>query len=210
MSSDYDLTAGRADGPDVALRHRRGGVGAGPPAHDVPPEEGWDVAARTVAELPRDRARRGRGIDSAAVARPVGGLPARRAGARAASPRTRPPTPVGWPSASACSCGPSRRRTAGRPRSSTPTRAAPASGCGSRAWARWPGLPSSTRASRIWARRWRNGSPAAPACWRPGRSAGGPEEEAGAWFREDVTRMDDQQHSLSALLAAVGLIERSR
>ncbi len=39
---------------------------------------------------------------------------------------------------------------------------------------------------------------------------GGPEEEAGAWFREDVTRMDDQQHSLSALLAAVGLIERSR
>ena len=40
--------------------------------------------------------------------------------------------------------------------------------------------------------------------------SGGPEEEAGAWFREDVTRMDDQQHSLSALLAAVGLIERSR
>jgi len=38
---------------------------------------------------------------------------------------------------------------------------------------------------------------------------GGPPEEAGAWFRNDVTRMDDQQHSLSALLAAAGLIERS-
>ena len=39
---------------------------------------------------------------------------------------------------------------------------------------------------------------------------GGPDEEAGAWFRYDTTRMDDQQHSLSALLAAAGLIERSR
>jgi len=39
---------------------------------------------------------------------------------------------------------------------------------------------------------------------------GGPVEEAGAWFRNDVTRMDDQQHSLSGLLAAAGLIERAR
>jgi hypothetical protein len=33
----------------------------------------------------------------------------------------------------------------------------------------------------------------------------GPDEEAGAWFREDVTRMDDQQHALSGLLAAASL-----
>ena len=40
--------------------------------------------------------------------------------------------------------------------------------------------------------------------------SGGPPEEAGAWFREDITRMDDQQHALTGLLGAVGLIERSR
>ena len=28
----------------------------------------------------------------------------------------------------------------------------------------------------------------------------------GAWFRDDLTRMDDQQHALSGLLAAAGLI----
>ena len=28
----------------------------------------------------------------------------------------------------------------------------------------------------------------------------------GAWFREDLTRMDDQQHALSGLLAAAGLV----
>ena len=38
----------------------------------------------------------------------------------------------------------------------------------------------------------------------------GPVQEVGAWFRDDVTRMDDQQHSLSALLAAAHLIERAR
>jgi len=37
----------------------------------------------------------------------------------------------------------------------------------------------------------------------------GPEKERGAWFRDDVTRMDDQQHALSALLASAGLVERS-
>ena len=40
--------------------------------------------------------------------------------------------------------------------------------------------------------------------------SGGPPEEAGAWFREDVTRMDDQQHALTGLLGAFGLLERSR
>ena len=30
----------------------------------------------------------------------------------------------------------------------------------------------------------------------------------GAWFRDDLTRMDDQQHALSGLLAAAGLIVR--
>ena len=39
---------------------------------------------------------------------------------------------------------------------------------------------------------------------------GGAPEEAGAWFREDVTRMDDQQHSLTGLLAAFGLLDRAR
>jgi hypothetical protein len=38
----------------------------------------------------------------------------------------------------------------------------------------------------------------------------GTPQEQGAWFRDDVTRMDDQQHVLSALLGAEGLIERSR
>jgi hypothetical protein len=38
---------------------------------------------------------------------------------------------------------------------------------------------------------------------------GGP-QEVGAWFRGDLTRMDDQQHALSALLGAVGLLTRSR
>ena len=36
-----------------------------------------------------------------------------------------------------------------------------------------PGSPRSTLASRTSARRWRSGSPAAPACWRPDRSAAG-------------------------------------
>jgi hypothetical protein len=38
---------------------------------------------------------------------------------------------------------------------------------------------------------------------------GGP-HEVGAWFRGDLTRMDDQQHALSALLGAVGALTRSR
>ncbi len=33
-----------------------------------------------------------------------------------------------------------------------------------------------------------------------------PERVEGAWFRDDVTRMDDQQHALSGLLAAAGLL----
>jgi hypothetical protein len=37
----------------------------------------------------------------------------------------------------------------------------------------------------------------------------GPSQERGAWFRDDITRMDDQQHALSALLASAGLLERS-
>ena len=60
------------------------------------------------------------------------------------------------------------------------------------------------------ARRWRTGSRAAPACWPNGRSAVDRWRRQGAWFREDVTRMDDQQHALTGLLGAVGLIERSR
>ena len=35
-------------------------------------------------------------------------------------------------------------------------------------------------------------------------------DEVGAWYREDLTRMDDQQHALSALLGAEGLLERAR
>jgi hypothetical protein len=31
-----------------------------------------------------------------------------------------------------------------------------------------------------------------------------PELVEGAWFRDDVTRMDDQQHALSGLLVAAG------
>jgi hypothetical protein len=38
----------------------------------------------------------------------------------------------------------------------------------------------------------------------------GDPNEAGAWFRDDVTRMDDEQHALSGLLAAGGMLERSR
>jgi hypothetical protein len=34
-----------------------------------------------------------------------------------------------------------------------------------------------------------------------------PDRVEGAWFRENVTRMDDQQHALSGLLAAAGQIE---
>jgi hypothetical protein len=37
----------------------------------------------------------------------------------------------------------------------------------------------------------------------------GSEQERGAWFRDDITRMDDQQHALSGLLASAGLLERS-
>ena len=33
-----------------------------------------------------------------------------------------------------------------------------------------------------------------------------PDLVEGAWFRDDVTRMDDQQHALSALLAAAGAL----
>ena len=36
-----------------------------------------------------------------------------------------------------------------------------------------------------------------------------PEHVRGAWFRDDVTRMDDQQHALTGLLASDGLLERS-
>ena len=35
-------------------------------------------------------------------------------------------------------------------------------------------------------------------------------QEVGAWFREDLTRMDDQQHALSGLLGAEGLLTESR
>ena len=31
-----------------------------------------------------------------------------------------------------------------------------------------------------------------------------PDRVEGAWFRDDTTRMDDQQHALSGLLAAAG------
>ncbi|MGH9134290.1 MAG: hypothetical protein ACRDZZ_10170 [Ilumatobacteraceae bacterium] len=45
---------------------------------------------------------------------------------------------------------------------------------------------------------------------QPGRPAaagwGTPSLVEGAWFRDDVTRMDDQQHALSGLLVAAGLI----
>jgi hypothetical protein len=37
-----------------------------------------------------------------------------------------------------------------------------------------------------------------------------PELVRGAWFRHGVTRMDDQQHALSALLAAAGLVGAPR
>jgi hypothetical protein len=33
-----------------------------------------------------------------------------------------------------------------------------------------------------------------------------PELVRGAWFRDGMTRMDDQQHALSGLLAAAGLV----
>lgn len=36
------------------------------------------------------------------------------------------------------------------------------------------------------------------------RGYAAPERVEGAWFRDDVTRMDDQQHALSGLLAAAG------
>jgi hypothetical protein len=35
-----------------------------------------------------------------------------------------------------------------------------------------------------------------------------PEFAAGAWYRDDVTRMDDQQHALSALVAVIPILER--
>jgi hypothetical protein len=37
----------------------------------------------------------------------------------------------------------------------------------------------------------------------------GPTREAGAWFRNGLTRMDDQQHALAGLLAAAGRFERA-
>jgi hypothetical protein len=40
-------------------------------------------------------------------------------------------------------------------------------------------------------------------------AAAQPERVRGAWFRDDVTRMDDQQHALTALLASDGRLERS-
>lgn len=39
--------------------------------------------------------------------------------------------------------------------------------------------------------------------------AADPERLRGAWFRDDVTRMDDQQHALTGLLASAGLLDRS-
>lgn len=36
-----------------------------------------------------------------------------------------------------------------------------------------------------------------------------PEQVRGAWFRDDITRMDDQQHALTGLLASAGLLDRS-
>jgi hypothetical protein len=40
-----------------------------------------------------------------------------------------------------------------------------------------------------------------------GRAFPDPVEAAGAWYRDGVTRMDDQQHALSALLDVIPLIE---
>jgi hypothetical protein len=42
------------------------------------------------------------------------------------------------------------------------------------------------------------------------RQYAAPELVAGAWFRDGVTRMDDQQHALSGLLAAAGRLGGSR
>lgn len=39
--------------------------------------------------------------------------------------------------------------------------------------------------------------------------ADGSEQVRGAWFRDDITRMDDQQHALTGLLASVGLLARA-
>ncbi|MBA2336235.1 MAG: hypothetical protein H0V96_00475 [Acidimicrobiia bacterium] len=41
-------------------------------------------------------------------------------------------------------------------------------------------------------------------------TAGGPEAEAGAWFRDGVTRMDDQQHAASAMLWVAPLAGNDR
>jgi hypothetical protein len=45
------------------------------------------------------------------------------------------------------------------------------------------------------------------AAFQTGPAPGVPPTEAGAWFRQGVTRMDDQQHAASALLWAASLAD---
>ena len=115
---------------------------------------------------------------------------------RRACRASRRPTPGRWRSASACSCGRSRRRTGG-----PPVRRRPRPRRRPRRVGRGGGLARPGGRGRPPARDLRPALEERLACGAGLLAArqvdGGPVEEAGAWFRDDVTRMDDQQHSLS-------------
>ena len=192
---------------DLPLRHRRGRLGPGPAAHPVP-RRGVGRAGPARRRLPRHRAGRGRGPRLPALARPVGRLPPGRAGA--VGPRRAPHRLRPGAGRAVRHADPRRvaEGAAGRTAVVDPRAAAPASGCGWRASARSPGSRRPTTAWPTSARRSTTGWPVGPGLLADRQVDAAdaarfaePELVRGAWFRDDVTRMDDQQHALSGLLA---------
>lgn len=205
VSSDYDL---RDDEPTAQTsRYATGEAGwALARLHTTFPSEGWDVPARAVAEY----------------------LATERDDAEAIAPQ---PWPDQWAAYLLAELAPSglstqqaayARRLAARfglllrvesqkdgwP---TPFVDAHARGAGLGVWVE--GLGSLTRIAEL-DPRLADLHPALEERLACGASLlaarqvdGGPEEEAGAWFRYGTTRMDDQQHAVSGLLAAADLME---
>ena len=75
---------------------------------------------------------------------------------------------------------------------------------GSAASVAWPsGATTSTSTGT----RSTTGWPASPGCSSSARSTATTPATDGAWFRNDITQVDDQQHAVSALLAALPVLE---
>ena len=83
----------------------------------------------------------------------------------------------------------------------------PASVRSARGWAVCGASPTSTRTSTSIVRRWAAAWPASRACSSSARPTATTPGSTATWFRLGVTQIDDQQHAISALLAALPALE---